>query len=329
MAADPPREQPVLAAPPGAVIETVALSGESRPPWTEPGPWGTTFGVLGLWFAIQIAAYLLALFATIVLTTIHSAPGHAPSVHAILRGQAGQVWLTISSIWLVSLGASLAAVILVRRHPAGWRERLGLRVGRIPTRDFPLMVGATLGAFGFGLVLVEALRAAGVHLAGGEMARLMAAVRAAGVPAKVALLLGGTVVTGFGEEVLFRGLLQRRLLQAWGPAAALVTTALLFDLVHVEPVRLVGVAAICAWQGYLAWRADSIVPGIVCHACVNAAGQSLVLFAPGLDVLREAPLPPWLTAAGGALSLALVAAGIRVAERRARSLPAPAAAPVP
>jgi hypothetical protein len=87
-----------------------------------------------------------------------------------------------------------------------------------------------------------------------------------------------------------------------------------------RPARLVALSGVCAWLGYLAWRADSIVPSIVCHIAVNTLGFGLgfaysVLKRPHSD----APLGTWGALGWAAVALVLVLAGVVRAEKRARS----------
>ena len=73
-------------------------------------------------------------------------------------------------------------------------------------------------------------------------------LRSAGPVLGAAFVFGGSVLIGIEEELLFRGLLQRRLLRAWHPAVALLVTALFFDLGHVLPARRsVCWASACGW----------------------------------------------------------------------------------
>ena len=74
---------------------------------------------------------------------------------------------------------------------------------------------------------------------------------------------------GITEEMLFRGYIQRRLLERWGPAWAIGVTTVLFALAHIAPPAMALALPLGAWLGYIAWKTGSIVPCIVCHAAVN------------------------------------------------------------
>ena len=83
--------------------------------------------------------------------------------------------------------------------------------------------------------------------------------------------LGAVVFAPVVEEILCRGFLFLGLRKRLGTAPALLLSSLLFALLHVQydlfgllSVFLFGV--ICA---LLAWRTNSILPGIILHAIYN------------------------------------------------------------
>jgi len=324
MAADTSIEGP---SPPAGSGVQAAAAGVSPPPAgsgeatsAEPEAWATLIGTPVLFLAGAIVGYLLALPATALLTRIGSASPHPPPLKEVLFGPAGLPMRTVTSLWFTAACTALAVVASVRGHPLGWRERLGLRRGRIPAQDLPAIVAANFGAFGLGLVLLEALRAAGVRLPATDAFReLFLSMRSAGPVLGATFVFGGSVLVGVEEELLFRGFLQRRLLRAWHPAAALLVTALFFDLAHVLPARLIGLLGSCLWLGYLAWRADSIVPGIVCHACLNAVAQSIGMFSTWTMELHRPGVSLWGLIGSALVSLALVGLGVFRVERRVRT----------
>jgi membrane protease YdiL (CAAX protease family) len=80
------------------------------------------------------------------------------------------------------------------------------------------------------------------------------------------------VLAPISEEILFRGLLQRRLLLRWNAPVAITITGLVFALSHFGgPERWLAVLPAGLWLGFVAWRADSIWPSMLCHSANNAA----------------------------------------------------------
>jgi uncharacterized protein len=85
-------------------------------------------------------------------------------------------------------------------------------------------------------------------------------------PGLVALLLFFPI--GFGEEVYWRGLVQKYLSSRWGTVAAFVATVLLYTAVHVStgnPVLILA-SLVCGlfWSGLYQFT-GSLVPVIVSH----------------------------------------------------------------
>ncbi len=74
---------------------------------------------------------------------------------------------------------------------------------------------------------------------------------------------------GFCEELLFRGYMQSRLVERWGPAVGILIASLLFGVFHIMPHAIAFATPIGIWLGLVAWRTGSTWPGIICHALLN------------------------------------------------------------
>jgi membrane protease YdiL (CAAX protease family) len=95
--------------------------------------------------------------------------------------------------------------------------------------------------------------------------------RAASPSARAGMVLAIAVAGPAIEEVLFRGALFRGLRRTSRLGATIVSTALLFAMVHVFwqvflPMGLLGLAL-----GFLRARSGSLVPGILLHGAFNGA----------------------------------------------------------
>lgn len=82
------------------------------------------------------------------------------------------------------------------------------------------------------------------------------------------ILIG--VMPGMMEELLFRGYVQTRLIERWGPLVGISVTTILFALFHVTPHAMALAFIVGIWLGILAWRTGSIWPGVICHAFMNS-----------------------------------------------------------
>jgi len=87
------------------------------------------------------------------------------------------------------------------------------------------------------------------------------------------------------EETLFRGPILRGLGSRLGPAAAILTTAGLFGIFHLDIYRLIPATVLGVLLGTLAEQARSIVPSMLAHFCNNAI--LVTLARAGLDEQME------------------------------------------
>ena len=81
---------------------------------------------------------------------------------------------------------------------------------------------------------------------------------------------------GICEEVLFRGFALRPLEKSMGSKAAIIITALIFSIVHLDFVRLVPTFVLGLAFGTMAIRTGSLLPSIIFHVLNN----SMAMFLP-------------------------------------------------
>ena len=89
----------------------------------------------------------------------------------------------------------------------------------------------------------------------------------------------------FGEELVFRGAILRSLLQ-WcsKPWTAIAISALLFAAAHMNPAQLPHAFLIGLLLGWLYYRTDSIIPGIVYHWINNTVAYVMYNLYPNSDL---------------------------------------------
>ena len=93
----------------------------------------------------------------------------------------------------------------------------------------------------------------------------------------VPFLLFISLAPGFGEEFLFRGYVQGRFLKRWSPMTSIIVSSIIFGVFHIMPHAVLFATVVGFWLGYVAWKADSIWPTIICHAFLNGAWNILNL----------------------------------------------------
>ena len=170
----------------------------------------------------------------------------------------GGVILLIVPGQLIFLTAAIAPALLSR---VSFRQRLGLVSSRYSWWLYPLLMLATplIGLLGSIPVMVL------MEEPSEQLEFLYAIVANATGGTAFLILFLVSVVPGAVEELLFRGYLQRRLLQRWHPLLVILATSSLFAIAHVDPMHAAAVFPLGLWLGFIAWRTGSILPAIACH----------------------------------------------------------------
>ncbi len=214
-----------------------------------PRPWGALVAAIAIAGGIVLAVQSLA-------------------ARLPMPGDAGQARLFDAGFTLLLFGLlGGCGLVLALRH-----RRAGGLVGPRPLAMAGL--GAAIGLGGLFAAFAYA-RIAGVAVS----------VPDTGAGAG-ALLLGtvATIVQTGGEEIYFRGWLQRALGDAWGPVAALLVTAIVFAALHLlggarAPLSLVNLLLGGLLFGLLAQRSSGIAASTATHLLWNWSEQLLL----GLD----------------------------------------------
>lgn len=211
---------------------------------------------------------------------------------------------------------------------AGWlspeplQRRLGMLTPRCSTAEVLLLTAGSLVPFGVGLGFAYALaKVIPPDPTTEALYENMTPVWA------VPFLVFIAFAPGFCEELLFRGYCQRRLVERWHPATAILVTSLIFALFHVEPHTVVFAFPIGIWIGIMAWRSGSIWPGALCHAAINGLWNVYnlgILF----DFWPEEPAV-WFLALLGVLGVSAFVGSIVILRRSRPATDTPATGALP
>ncbi len=83
---------------------------------------------------------------------------------------------------------------------------------------------------------------------------------------------------GFGEEILFRGVLQPWALEHMSPSAGIALTSLLFGLLHPASIAYVVVATIIsAYLGWVSYLTGNLLVPILAHGIYDVVGFNLLV----------------------------------------------------
>ena len=197
---------------------------------------------------------------------------------------------------------ALVAVGVAAWSRAPLAQRLGLGPGRLPRATVGLLL---LGILSTSLALDSVLQRA-IDAPDGALAQIEAALSGARGGALLLALVAVGVAPAVGEELLFRGLLQRALAERFGAAFAIVASALLFGAAHLDTQQGSAAFALGLYLGAVAHATGGVRAAIACHAVNNAAAVLGVALAPeGLaPPLALAPIGLLIGASAVALAYA-------------------------
>jgi hypothetical protein len=86
------------------------------------------------------------------------------------------------------------------------------------------------------------------------------------------LIITIVLLAPIGEELLFRGFLQKYLEIAWGDITkAILLSSLFFAAIHFNPYWLIQIYLLGVLLGYIAWQTQSVVSSIIFHVIINAS----------------------------------------------------------
>jgi len=237
-----------------------------------------------------IAAYAALLFGMLVI-------GAPAQQHGIVMG----LWVTealaiaLPALFVLSLAGIRPAPYLGFR-PLSWKQALiaaGAALANQPVVSF--LTWAAHGALP--RALVEDFDA--------KQRMLDSVFRAQAIP----MLITVTFAAPLGEEVFFRGYALPALRKSLGPLAAILISAALFALLHMDPVGFVGLMEIGALLAALRWWSGSIWAAILAHAVNNGvAGTAFLLGWEDPDI----PPPPLVLVLGATLFIVGIGALWRV-----------------
>ncbi|MCA9027440.1 MAG: CPBP family intramembrane metalloprotease [Planctomycetaceae bacterium] len=190
--------------------------------------------------------------------------------------------IVLLSLLPFQLGMGLVALIAAWMSPEPLRQRLGV----VPQegRTFGRVVLTTMAGFTVSTALVILI---GISILAGEASvdPISAAIANGSWWMTTLLSVVLSTVPAVVEEVLFRGYIQRRLLQRWSPAVSIGLATMLFAAVHMDSLQhMIAVVPLSLVTGLLAYRTNSIKPGMLIHAVHNAA---VVAFGALMNVLAN------------------------------------------
>ena len=95
----------------------------------------------------------------------------------------------------------------------------------------------------------------------------------------VFLFLAVVIVAPIGEEVVFRGFLQKFLEEYWKDITrAVLVTSLFFAMIHFNPFWTIQIYILGVLLGFLSWKTKSVIPSIMLHSINNGLAYILSIY---------------------------------------------------
>ena len=95
----------------------------------------------------------------------------------------------------------------------------------------------------------------------------------------VFLFLAVVIVAPIGEEIVFRGFLQKFLEEHWKDITrAVLVTSLFFAMIHFNPFWTIQRYILGVLLGFLSWKTKSVIPSIMLHSINNGSAYILSVF---------------------------------------------------
>lgn len=197
-------------------------------------------------------------------------------------------------------------LLLVLRRPLAASLSLAPLGGSVALRALGL--GATLWVASVGLMAAQSIvwppEPAYLEL----FRKIHEALRPSGPLDALLSVAAIAIVPAACEEALLRGILLPSLLRVLGPAAGVLSSALLFAAIHLDPYRFAFTFVVGIALGVLRLRAGSLLAPILAHALLNTITFAAAPFVD--DPTSTEPASPLLATAllvvGTTLSLALL-----------------------
>jgi membrane protease YdiL (CAAX protease family) len=243
-----------------------------------PRAWPIYVFFLGTFLAMLISSGISVLSAY----WIEHGPT-APLVASRLAAFATEPRVLILSMWVTAatlIGSTWVATRLSRRP---FFEDLGLNTrSHSPASLLIAMVGAPA----LGAVLEVVTAAFSVETTGTLRIIAEAISEAEGIEIPL-FILGITIGPALGEELMFRGYIQPRLIARHGPTVGIAIASALFGLLHMDSLQSPLAGILGGYIGLVAYHYGSLWPAVLTHGFNNFLSVTLLFLFPDEAEQRE------------------------------------------
>ena len=206
-------------------------------------------------FGIVIASLFSAFFAgAVVLGVGLSNPEEPQQTYTFISFIIGQGFMLVPLLWFLR----------TRKEPIVERLRI-----RFISSD--VIISTIYLSFGIIILSDELDRVIQVFLPAPDyILDLNGLLQPESITGFILLFTAVVIVAPLGEELLFRGFLQQVLEKHWKDITrAVLVTALLFAMIHMNPYWFIQIYILGILLGFLAWKTNSVIPPLILHGINN------------------------------------------------------------
>jgi membrane protease YdiL (CAAX protease family) len=194
------------------------------------------------------------------------------SILKVLFPNFDSIAISLLSMFVSTLMIALPVIVYLRINGLSIRRRL--RINRISKNTLFSIIIISVGF----IIIIDELDRIVYALFGSPdfLSELVEQLKITSVLNGILIILTTIIVAPLVEEMLFRGFLQKVLEESWEDITkAILVTSLFFALVHLNPYWIVQIYLLGMLLGYLSWRTNSIIPGIILHGLNNGFAVAL------------------------------------------------------
>ena len=186
-------------------------------------------------------------------------------IFVIMLGQERRAELAQSSaVVLLELAYLLPVILIFAWRRIHWKS---LRFGKFEWNTLGIGCGLLIGSYIIIIVHNVLLFLLGVDTQGENIVKLFAEL-----DSPVWFFIVGAIFAPLVEEIFFRGFLFQGFRERYGWITAMLLSAAIFAVAHLDLVVLIPTFVLGCLLAYVFHRSNSIWPGIILHFLVNSFG---------------------------------------------------------
>jgi membrane protease YdiL (CAAX protease family) len=184
------------------------------------------------------------------------------------------------------LGIIAPVYLITHRFPAGFRKQLRIHRPNLLQSLWVLIATSCV------VVIVDYIYAFSQRFMSSptDYVEGLKELKPEGATAIALTYLGICVLGPVGEEIIFRGIVQRVLARNMGEILALVLAGTFFGVIHLTPQLLLSMIAFGIFLGYLYFVTSNLMYPILAHCALNTVSYIQLILLPKDEL---ASIPPY------------------------------------